>query len=142
MTLYTKRKLHLAGLAAWEMRLTRCRRVCKSQNVCPLVIPHIDYCSQLWMSVEGAGICSLEKHQHDFFRNIPELRAMNYWECLKHMNMISMQRRLQRCRVIKTLKILEKTCSKLWYQASSRIRGVKAWKEARHWFTKRKCPDQ
>ena len=35
MTLNTKRKLHLAGLVASEMRLKRCRRVCKSQNVCP-----------------------------------------------------------------------------------------------------------
>ena len=73
-----------------------------------LVIPHIDYCSQLWMPVDGAGICSLEKLQHDFFRKIPELRAMHYWECLKHMNMISMQRRLERHRVIYTWKILEK----------------------------------
>ena len=34
MTLYTK-KIHLAGLFAWEMRLKRCRRVCKSPNICP-----------------------------------------------------------------------------------------------------------
>ena len=71
-----------------------------------LVIPHIDYCSQLWMPVDGAGICSLEKH--DFFKKILELRAMNYWECLKHMNMISMQRRLERYRVIYAWKIPEK----------------------------------
>ena len=38
ITLYNKRKLHLAGLVAWEMRLKRCRRVCKSQNVCPKAV--------------------------------------------------------------------------------------------------------
>ena len=31
-----------------------------------------------------------------------------YWECLKQMNMISMQRRLERYRVIYIWKILEK----------------------------------
>ena len=30
-----------------------------------LLIPHIDYCSQLWMPIDGAGIHSLEKLQYD-----------------------------------------------------------------------------
>ena len=33
-----------------------------------LVMPHIDYCSQLWMPVDGAGVLSLEKLQYDFFK--------------------------------------------------------------------------
>ena len=72
-----------------------------------LVIPHIDYCSQLWMPVDGAGIHSLEKLQFDFFKKIPELRGLNYWEGLKSMKMLSMQRRLERYRIIYAWKILE-----------------------------------
>ena len=37
ITLYARRKLHLAGLVAWEMRWKRCRHVCNSQNVCSSV---------------------------------------------------------------------------------------------------------
>ena len=72
-----------------------------------LVIPHIDYCSQLWMPIDGAGIHSLEKLQYDFFKKIPELKGLSYWDCLQNMNMLSMQRRLERYRVIYTWKILE-----------------------------------
>ena len=33
-----------------------------------LVIPHLDYCSQLWMPVEPADIEKIEKLQRDYFR--------------------------------------------------------------------------
>ena len=72
-----------------------------------LVIPHIDYCSQLWMPIDGAGIHSLEKLQYDFFKKIPELKGLSYWDCLQNMKMLSMQRRLERYRVNYTWKILE-----------------------------------
>ena len=73
-----------------------------------LVLPHIDYCSQLWMPVDAANIQSLEKLQSDFFKKIPDLRGMNYWESLGEMKMLSMQRRLERYRVLYVWKILEK----------------------------------
>ena len=72
-----------------------------------LVLPHIDYSSQLWMPVDGTNIHSLEKLQSDFFKKIPDLRGMTYWEGLESMNMLSMQRRLERYRIIYTWKILE-----------------------------------
>ena len=60
------------------------------------------------MPVDGAGILSLEKLQYDFFKKIPELRGLNYWECLSNMNMLSMQRRLERYRIIYSWKVIEK----------------------------------
>ena len=72
-----------------------------------LVLPHIDFCSQLWMPVDCAGVLSLEKLQFDFFKKIPELRGKSYWECLTHMKMLSVQRRLERYRMLYTWKILE-----------------------------------
>ena len=51
ITLYTKRKLHLPGLVAWERRLKRCRHVCKSQNVCPTPYTlHPRGCGVKWKS--------------------------------------------------------------------------------------------
>ena len=71
-----------------------------------LVIPHLDYCSQLWMPVEISEIEKLEKLQRDYFRKIPELKHMNYWENLKKMKMLSLQRRMERYRVIYCWKVL------------------------------------
>ena len=72
-----------------------------------LVMPHIDFCSQLWMPIDAAGVLTLEKIQFDFFKKIPELRGKSYWECLIHMKMLSVQRRLERYRILYTWKILE-----------------------------------
>ena len=72
-----------------------------------LVIPHLDYCSQLWMPVNGAGVHTLEKVQLDFFKKIPALQGMTYWEALEDMKMLSMQRRFERYRIVYIWKILE-----------------------------------
>ena len=72
-----------------------------------LVTPHIDYTSQLWMPITCTEIEKLEKIQRDFFRYIPSLCGLNYWDQLNRMNMISIQRRLERYRIIYSWKILE-----------------------------------
>ena len=72
-----------------------------------LVVPHLDYCSQLWMPIDASGIQSLEKVQYDFFKRIPELREKSYWDALEHMKMVSIQRRMERYRIIYSWKILE-----------------------------------
>ena len=61
-----------------------------------LILPHVDYCSQLWMPTQAQGIEKIEKLQKNFFTRIPALRALNYWEQLKKMKMLSLQRRLER----------------------------------------------
>ena len=72
-----------------------------------LVLPHVDYCSQLWMPTNAQGISSIEKLQKDYLNRIPGINHMNYWEQLKAMKMLSLQRRLERYRIIYTWKILE-----------------------------------
>ena len=69
-----------------------------------LVIPHVDYCSQLLRPTNPKGIETIEK---DFFNRIPAIRHMNYWDQQKHMKMLSLQRRLERYRILYTWKILE-----------------------------------
>ena len=71
-----------------------------------LIVPHVDYCSQLWMP-KSTQIQIIEKLQKDFFKKIPEMRDLDYWEQLKHMKMLSLQRRLERYRIIYIWKILE-----------------------------------
>ena len=48
-----------------------------------------------------------KKIQRDFFRYIPSLCGLNYWDQLNRINMISIQRRLERYRTIYWWKILE-----------------------------------
>ena len=72
-----------------------------------LVVPHIDYCSQLWMPVKPVEILKIERLQKDFLNRIPALRGENYWQKLKMLKMISLQRRQERYRIIYIWKILE-----------------------------------
>ena len=72
-----------------------------------LVVPHIDYCSQLWMPVKPVEILKIERLQKDFLNRIPALRGNNYWQKLKILKMISLQRRQERYRIIYIWKILE-----------------------------------
>ena len=72
-----------------------------------LILPHLDYCSQLWMPVDTKGIYKMEKLQRDFLKKIPEKRDLNYWEALSKLKMLSIQRRMERYRIIYSWKILE-----------------------------------
>ena len=72
-----------------------------------IVLPHIDYCSQLWCPIKPGNILKIEKLQRDFFNRIPALRDLNYWEQLKQMKMLSIQRRLERYRILYMWRVLE-----------------------------------
>ena len=92
----------------WIMRSFHCRKTYFMKHMYKtLVIPHVDYCSQLWMPTEIQEIEKIEKLQRDYFRNIPQLRGKNYWDQMNIMKMLSLQRRLERYRIIYTWKILE-----------------------------------
>ena len=87
-----------------------------------LVLPHIDYYSQLWTPVDGPNVHSLKKLQSDFFKKILNLRGMGYGEGLIDMKMLSMQRRMDRYRIIYILKMLKKFAPNC---------GIKVWKKTR-----------
>ena len=48
-----------------------------------LVVPHIDYCSQLWMPIKPVEILKVEKLQKDFLNRILALRG-NRKHCQRH----------------------------------------------------------
>ena len=57
-----------------------------------LILPHVDYCSQLWMPVKTMETLKIEKLQKDFLNRIPALKGMNYWQKLELLKMTSIQR--------------------------------------------------
>ena len=72
-----------------------------------LILPHIDYCSQLYCPTRPADIQKLEKVQKDFLKRIPALRQQSYWQQLETFQLYSIQRRLERYRTIYVWKVLE-----------------------------------
>ena len=72
-----------------------------------LVLPHFDYCSQLWSPSSILHIQELESIQRSFLKKIKGLSSMNYWKQLKSINMYSLQRRREQYRIIYVWSILE-----------------------------------
>ena len=72
-----------------------------------LLTPHIDYNSQLYLPIECSEIQQRKKIQRDYFIKIPALCGLSYWEQIDKMNMLSLQRRLERYRIIYSWKVLE-----------------------------------
>ena len=72
-----------------------------------LIVPHIEYCSQLWMPTDAKGIQNIEKLQKDLLNRIPAIRDIDYWDQLKKLKMLSLQRRLERYRILYTWKVVE-----------------------------------
>ena len=72
-----------------------------------LVIPILDYCSQLWSPSKVGEIQQIEEIQKAFTRKIRYNTKRDYWERLKHYHLYSLQRRRERYRIIYVWKILE-----------------------------------
>ena len=52
-----------------------------------LVLPHLDYCSQLWNPQEKGLIQAIERIQQSFTRQIKGMKDLNYWERLKNLKL-------------------------------------------------------
>ena len=72
-----------------------------------LVLPILDYCSQLWCPTKKGQIQQLEAVQQYFTRKIHLGEKLNYWERLSKLKLFSLQRRRERYRIIYVWKILE-----------------------------------
>ena len=72
-----------------------------------LVQPHIDYCSQLYMSVDGRRLVDLENLQRHFTSRIPSVSSVDYWKRLSQLQILSQQGRLERYRIINVWKLME-----------------------------------
>lgn len=72
-----------------------------------LVLPILDYCSQLWCPTKTGLIQEIEDIQKSFTRKIHFQNRGDYWERLSTLGLYSLQRRRERYRVIYTWKVLE-----------------------------------
>ena len=72
-----------------------------------LVQGHVDYCSQLYFPAKSSDMEKIENLQRNFAKKIPEVRHLDYWARLKHLKLLSQERRMERYRIIYVWKILE-----------------------------------
>ena len=72
-----------------------------------LVVPRLDYCSQLWSPSKQAEWKALESVQRTLTSRITETKDLNYWQRLEHLKLYSIQRRYERYSIIYTYKIIE-----------------------------------
>ena len=72
-----------------------------------VVLPILDYCSQLWSPSKMGEIQQIENVQKAFTRKINSSYRKDYWERLKSFKLYSLQRRRERYRIIYVWKILE-----------------------------------
>ena len=95
-------------LSAWILRSFKSRSpVLMLQLWKSIVIPHLDYCSQLWNPKNVSAIQQLEELQKSFVRRIAGFRHMNYWDALRKLSLYSLQRRRERYQIIYIWSILE-----------------------------------
>ena len=96
------------NMCAWILRTFQSR----SQELMlttwkSLVLPILDYCSQLWSPSKVGQIQEIEDIQRSFTRKIWCKNRGDYWERLDSFKLYSLQRRRERYRIIYIWKILE-----------------------------------
>ena len=72
-----------------------------------LVVPILDYCCQLWSPNSPGVIQGLENVQKNYLNKIAGMSDLDYWEQLRSLNLLSLQRRRERYICIYVWKILE-----------------------------------
>ena len=72
-----------------------------------MVLPHLEYCCQLWAPVTIGKVRQIESVQRSFTAKIDSVSNLNYWERLKALNLYSLERRRERYLIIYTFKIVE-----------------------------------
>ena len=75
-----------------------------------LVRSHLEYCCPLWNPAKQADIQLLEEVQRSFTSKIWGVNNLNYWDRLKALKLMSLQRRRERYIIIQMWKILNDSC--------------------------------
>ena len=95
-------------LTAWILRSFRSRSpILMMQLWKSIVIPRLDYCSQLWNPHYVGQIQELEQLQRHFVKRIAGYQDMDYHTALKRLGLYSLQRRRERYQVIYLWSIIE-----------------------------------
>ena len=99
--------MKIRNLASWILRTFQSREKLLLLTMWKtLVLPIHDYCSQLWSPHKVGHIQQLEDIQRSFIRKVKGFENLDYWERLKGLKMLSLQRRRERYQLIYLHKIL------------------------------------
>ena len=100
--------LTASRMCAWILRTFEARdKVTMITLFKALVLPHLDYCSQLWSPAKISDIQKLENVQRSFIRKIDGSAGMDYWDRLKTYRLYSLERRRERYSIIYVWKMIE-----------------------------------
>ena len=75
-----------------------------------IVRSHLEYCCPLWQPNKIADIQELESVQRTFTARIRGMESLNYWERLKSLKLMSLQRRRERYIILHMWKTLHGVC--------------------------------
>ena len=104
ISIITKEAKRLAG---WTLGVFRDRSEGTMLTLLKsLIRPKLEYCSPLWSPCKIKDIALLETVQRFFTRRVKECEGMNYWERIKYLRILSLQRRRERYMIIQVWKIL------------------------------------
>ena len=114
--------------AGWVLRTFSTRDVCLLRTVWrSLVQCHLDYGNILWAPYCGHGEgwkwTLLESSLREFSRKAQGLKDKNYWERLESFNLTSIQRRIERYRILYTWKSLNGLTPTLGLKWSPKVIG-------------------
>ena len=88
----------------------------------------LEYCCPLWNPSKIGQIESIERIQREFTRRISGCKDLNYWERLKKLKLMSLQRRRERYMIIQVWKIINgqaPNCTEMEFKENERL-GTRA----------------
>ena len=94
-------------MAAWVLSVFRDRTPTIMLTLYKsMVRSKLEYCCPVWDTSKRGDIQALESIQRHFTKRISSCSRLPYWERLKRLNLLSLQRRRERYRIIHVWKIL------------------------------------
>ena len=94
-------------MAAWIMSVFSDRsQILMMTLYKSMVRCRLEYCCPLWSPSKVKDIEALERVQREFTRRISGCKQLNYWDRLKKLKLMSLQRRRERYMIIQVWKII------------------------------------
>lgn len=112
------------NLSSWILRTFKTRQKTPMLTLWKsLVLPHLDYCCQMWSPDKIGDVQRLESIQKSFIRKISGFSRLSYWEALKSLKLYSLQRRRERYMIIYTWRMIENQVPNIGIQHQYSKRG-------------------
>ena len=97
------------GIAAWALSVFKsCDQIVMVTLYKSLIRSHLEYCCPLWHPAKISDIQLLESIQREFTRKIEGCTLLSYWNRLRKLELLSLQRRRERYILLTMWKILNR----------------------------------